>query len=121
VAAAKAASAPAAVAPAVAKPDAKVASADPIGDLAKARLGATAEPFNYFVQVGAFRTAEDAEAQRAKLALSGVEAKVSEREQSGRTVFRVRTGPYDHKDDADRAKEKLEASGLETALIRVAR
>ena len=120
VAAAKPASGPA-VPAVVAKPEAKVASADPLGDLAKSRMGATVEPFNYFVQVGAFRTAEDAEAQRAKLALSGVEAKVSEREQSGRTVFRVRTGPFDHKDDADKAKEKLDAAGLETALIRVAR
>ena len=54
------------------------------------------------MQVGAFRTPEDAEAQRAKLSLMGVEAKVTEREQAGRTVFRVRVGPFDKKDDADR-------------------
>ena len=77
-------------------------SADPLGDLAKAKAGAAggADPFAYFVQVGAFRTAEDAEAQRAKLALMGMDAKVTEREQSGRTVFRVRLGPYDKKEDA---------------------
>jgi cell division protein FtsN len=125
VAAAKpAASAPAAVAVAAAKPEAKpvaAASTDPLGDLAKARLGASVDPFTYFVQVGAYRTPEDAEAQRAKLAMSGIEAKVSEREQSGRTVYRVRTGPYDSKDEADKAKEKLDAAGLETALIRVSR
>ena len=98
------------------------ASADPLGDLAKARSsGATAEPFSYFVQVGAFRTPEDAESQRAKLSLSGVEAKVSEREQSGRTVFRVRVGPFDRKEDADRTKERLDAAGMETALVRVQR
>lgn len=97
-------------------------SADPLGDLAKARSsGATAEPFSYFVQVGAFRTPEDAESQRAKLSLSGVEAKVSEREQSGRTVYRVRVGPFDKKEDADRTKERLEAAGMETALVRVQR
>ena len=40
-------------------------SADPLGDLARARAaGASTEPFVYFVQVGAFRTAEDAESQR---------------------------------------------------------
>ena len=97
-------------------------SADPLGDLAKARSsGTTAEPFAYFVQVGAFRTPEDAESQRAKLSLSGVEAKVSEREQSGRTVYRVRVGPFDKKEDADRTKERLEAAGMETALVRVQR
>jgi len=90
--------------------------------LATARSAATpADPFIYFVQAGAFRTAEDAEAQRAKLSLMGIESKVSEREQSGRDVFRVRVGPFDRKDEADRQKEKLEASGVETALVRVQR
>ena len=73
------------------------------------------------MQVGAYRTTEDAEAQRAKLSLAGVEAKVSEREQSGRTVFRVRVGPIDRREDADRTKEKLEALGMEAVLVRVQR
>ncbi len=97
-------------------------SADPLGDLAKARAGSsTVDPFTYFVQVGAFRTMEDAESQRARLSLGGVQARVSEREQSGRTVYRVRVGPFDTKDEADTSKAKLEASGLETALVRIAR
>lgn len=97
-------------------------SADPLGDLAKARAAnATAEPFVYFVQVGAFRTAEDAESQRVKLSLGGVQAKVSEREQAGRVVFRVRVGPFDKKEDADKAKERMDSSGQEAALVRVQR
>jgi cell division protein FtsN len=105
------------------KPEIKPAvSADPLGDLAKARAGgSTVEPFMYFVQVGAFRNAEDAESQRAKLSLSGVEARVTEREQSGRAVFRVRVGPFDRKEDADKSKERLESNGMDTALVRVAR
>lgn len=118
-----------AAAPAVpAQPPAKAAkpAADPIGDLAKAKLATPAatsgaDPFSYFVQVGAFRTPEDAEQQRAKISLMGLEAKVTEREQSGRTVYRVRLGPFDKKDDADKAKERLDASGIETALVRVQR
>jgi cell division protein FtsN len=121
-----------------AEPAAKTAkpSADPIGDLAKAKQAASpapeapavtgaapagADPFNYFVQVGAFRTPEDAEQQRAKISLMGLQAKVTEREQSGRTVYRVRLGPFDKKDDAEKAKERLDASGVETALVRVQR
>jgi len=97
-------------------------SADPLGDLAQARAGAAvAEPFSYFVQIGAFRTAEDAESQRARLSLGGVQAKVTEREQSGRVVFRVRVGPFGKKEEADQAKERLDAAGYETALVRVAR
>lgn len=98
------------------------AAGDPLGELASARAaGPTADPFLYFVQAGAFRSADDAEAQRAKLSLMGVEARVTEREQSGRQVFRVRVGPFDRKEDADRSKERLEAGGLETALVRVQR
>ena len=97
-------------------------STDPLGELAAARSSSPgADPFLYFVQAGAFRTPEDAEAQRAKLSLMGVEARVTEREQSGRQVFRVRVGPFDKKDDADRNKDKLEAGGVETALVRVQR
>lgn len=107
-----------------AKPDSKAAalSADPLGDLAKARSStAGVDPFSYFVQAGAYRTAEDAEGQRAKLSLGGIEAKVSEREQAGRIVYRVRVGPFDKRDDADRTKDKLESLGMEAALVRVQR
>lgn len=118
-------------------------SSDPLGDLARAKtegkpdnkpavaarpdpsaLGTTAggvDPFSYFIQAGAFRTPEDAEQQRAKLLLMGFQAKVTEREQSGRTVYRVRLGPFDKKDEADKAKEKLDGNAIETALVRVQR
>jgi cell division protein FtsN len=36
-------------------------------------------------------------------------------------VFRVRLGPFDKKEDADRVKERLDGSGVETALVRVQR
>ena len=98
------------------------ASGDPLGDLARAKSSSSgAEPFVYFVQVGAYRNAEDAETQRAKLSLTGVQAKVTEREQSGRAIFRVRVGPFDTKDDAERSKEKLDSAGQDTALVRVQR
>jgi cell division protein FtsN len=78
-----------------------------------------ADPFNYFVQAGAFARPEDAEQQRAKLAIMGYEAKVTEREQSGRTVYRVRIGPFPVKDTAEGAKDKLASAGVESALVRV--
>lgn len=111
-------------------------SDDPLGDLARARSTATAptpaaapataataatDPFDYFVQAGAFRTADDAEAQRARLAMMGLEARVTEREQAGRTVYRVRMGPYRSRDDAERTKSRLDATGADAALVRVQR
>ena len=97
----------------------QTAAAAPVANAALTAPGA--DPFAYFIQAGAFRTPEDAEQQRAKLSLMGFQARVSEREQAGRTVYRVRLGPFNQKDEADRTKEKLESNAVETALVRVQR
>lgn len=101
-------------------------SADPLGDLTRARAMVAApvaalDPFTYYVQVGAYRTDEDAQAQRVKLSLAGFETKVSKREQSGKTVFRVRMGPFQTRDEATKVKESLNANGVETVMVRVQR
>jgi len=36
-------------------------------------------------------------------------------------VHRVRLGPFDSREAAEKAKVKLDASGIETALVRVQR
>ena len=77
--------------------------------------------FTYFVQTGAYSSVEDAEAQRGKLALLGYSARIIEREQSGRTVHRVRLGPFEEKAEADDIKEKVFAAGFEAALVRAPR
>lgn len=74
---------------------------------------------SYFVQAGAFSREEDAEQQRGKLAMMGLTAKVTEREQAGRTVYRVRIGPFDKRDEAVSAKQKLEGGGVDASLIQV--
>lgn len=109
----------------MAKP-AKPTSADPLGDLARSRsesstVSSGSDPFNYFIQAGAYRTPEDAEQQRARLLLLGMQARVTEREQAGRTVYRVRVGPFHNKDDADKVKDRLDNNSIETALVRVQR
>ena len=113
------------------KPEGKTpSSSDPLGDLAnqklkqseaKAAAASGSDGFDYFVQAGAFRTQADADAQRAKLAMLGWEARVSEREQNGRTVFRVRVGPFGKRDDAEQLKGKLDGAGVDSALVRVQR
>ena len=113
--------------------DAKAsASADPLGDFAKARASAapasspaaataTADAFDYFVQVGAFRSQAEADAQRAKVAMLGWEARVSEREQNGRAVFRVRVGPFNKRSDAEQLKDTLDSASVDSNLVRVQR
>ena len=102
---------------------------DPLGDLMKAKAGAPAEPaaaqgadpFSYFVQAGAFKSPEEAQAQKARLAMLGMDATITEREQAGRTVFRVRMGPFGQKAMAEATREQLEVNGVEAALVRVQR
>ena len=79
------------------------------------------DAFVYFVQAGAYSRADDAEQQRAKLAMLGMDARVSEREQSGRTVFRVRLGPFERRDDAESAQSRLAESNVDANLVRVDR
>ena len=99
-------------APTAATPGAPAMPAAPAG---------TAAPTVFFVQAGAYARPEDADAQRAKLALLGLTAKVSEREQSGRTVYRVRLGPFDLRAPAEDAQAKLAGAGIEANLVRVER
>jgi len=109
------------------------AAGDPLGDLVQSRLGqpATAAPAQaaasasegsaYFVQAGAFRNPDDAQAQRARLAMLGIDSAVTEREQAGRTIYRVRVGPFADRALADVTREQLTVNGVDAALVRVDR
>ena len=79
----------------------------------------TPEPFFYFVQAGAFTRSEDAEQQRARLAMIGQGAKITEREQAGRTVYRVRLGPFPARSEADALQVRLQEQGIEAQIVRV--
>lgn len=73
----------------------------------------------FFVQAGAFTRNDDAEQQRARLAMLGQNAKISERDQHGRVVYRVRVGPYTTRAEAEREQARLQASNIESQLVRV--
>lgn len=115
-----------------AAPPRPAVTADPLGELAKAKTGLStpvtppnttdaSDPFDYVVQAGAYRTSADADAQKAKLALMGLDAKVSERDQAGRVVYRVRLGPYNDKNAAERIRAQLESNGIDNTLVRMQR
>lgn len=111
------------VAPAVAPPPAATPQAQPASKPAAAAPAtpASPDPFTYFVQAGAFKSAADADAQKAKLSMMGIESKVSEREQAGRVIYRVRSGPFDDKEQAEKVKARLDGNGMDAALVRVQR
>jgi cell division protein FtsN len=77
------------------------------------------DAFVYFVQAGAFTRSDDAEQQRARLALLGLSAKITEREQAGRTMYRVRMGPFPMRDEADRLQARLLEQAVESQIVRV--
>lgn len=108
-------------APAPTAKPAAAAAAVPASTAAAQSTKPGTDAFVYFVQVGAYARPDDAEQQRARVGLMGLAAKVTEREQSGRTVFRVRLGPFERKSDADAAQERLAGNGIEAALVRVER
>lgn len=72
----------------------------------------------YFLQVGAYKTAADAEQQRARLAFQGFESKVSQRDAGGVTYFRVRIGPFSKFDEMNATRQRLSDAGIDTAVIR---
>ncbi|HEX5311740.1 SPOR domain-containing protein [Aquabacterium sp.] len=114
--------APASVASA-AKPAASAASSsrNPAAILAgePVSTASAADAFSYLVQAGAYGSQAEAEQQRAKLSMMGLEPKVSEREVNGRTMYRVRLGPFPQRDQADEVRSKLSAAGVDSALVRV--
>lgn len=107
-------------APAVARDPAAILSGAPVPTApVPAPPKPAAQAFDYFVQAGAFTRNEDAEQQRAKLAMMGATAKISEREQAGRTVYRVRIGPYPSREEADTQLSRLQEQNVEAQIVRV--
>ena len=119
-AAAAPASAPVAPATSVAPPVATPAR--PAPNPAAILSGApAAQPFVYYVQVGAFTRAEEAEQQRARMAMIGYSTKVTRQSQSGRDVYRVRMGPYETRDEAESTQARLQDANIDARLVRVDR
>jgi cell division protein FtsN len=73
----------------------------------------------YLLQAGAFRTPEDADAMRARLALLGFDARIFPREQDGTTLYRVRLGPYGTLDDVNRIRKTMAENSIDVQLVKI--
>lgn len=73
----------------------------------------------YLLQAGAFQASGQAEELKAKIAMLGLGARVESAQIQGKTVYRVRMGPYGTASDLSDAKQKLAASGLPGMAIKV--
>lgn len=98
------------------KPVTEPAASASTGDTEQAT--APADGARYLLQAGAFEAAAQAEELKARLALLGLSARVEPAAIGGRTVYRVRMGPYSSAGDLAEAKRKLAANGLKPLAIK---
>ena len=90
----------------------------------QAMSDSTPASFPHYVQAAAFPDSSSAEQQVAKLAMIGVKSRVSrvsERTQSGKTVYRVLLGPFQSRAEAARITSSIEANGIHVDGIAVDR
>ncbi|MDX9766292.1 MAG: SPOR domain-containing protein [Ectothiorhodospiraceae bacterium] len=77
------------------------------------------EPGTYYLQAGSFRRFEDADRQKASLALLGIEAGIQKVTINGDTWHRIRVGPYKDLAQLNRVRERLQANQIPTLLMKV--
>ncbi len=78
-----------------------------------------AEEARYLLQAGAFERNADADDLKARIAMAGETARVESAEVNGKTMYRVRLGPYPNARAAEAAKANLAGIGIAAASIKV--
>jgi len=93
-------------------------AAPPAQSAAPAPSAAGEEKWVYYLQAGAYRETSDAEAVRAKLALLGFEASVTDRTTDSGVLHRVRVGPFTQVETMNKVRSKLSENGVDVAVVR---
>ena len=83
-----------------------------------ATVASAGKEARYILQAGAFGASGDAESTKAKIALLGLSARVESAQIGGKTVYRVRMGPYGSASELAEAKQKLSSGGLPAMAIK---
>ena len=99
------------------------APSDTITDLVNSKKSVETTPAPksdaiYFLQVGAFVKRADADAQKANLAIQGIQTQLSEVTADGNTLWRVRVGPYNSPEESNPVRDKLNGIGIKPTLIK---
>ena len=72
----------------------------------------------YSLQTGAYSVMENAESQKINLIIAGFSARINELYKSNRTLYAVRIGHYDSKEDAQKVGAQIKAKlGINTIVI----
>ena len=92
----------------------EMAPKDPIASIAEATQGP-----EYWLQTGAYKNQDEAQRQKAMLAMQGLEALISERELDGAPLWRVRVGPFVGQDAVTQTRARLQSAGIPSTIIRI--
>jgi len=85
---------------------------------AKGKAGSGSEI--YFVQTGSFQNPAEADNQKAKLAILGIDSSVEPATLPDKgTWYRVRIGPYTKLDDINRVRQTLAQNGISASVVKV--
>ncbi len=123
--------APAKIDPEPAKPDASAAkspeisakskpaaaAAKPVTAAPKASSEGVSPERPFAVQIGAFASDKGAKEQLARARKTGLKAYTERIETSKGMRIRVRVGPFKTREEADKAKVRLKAAGIDSAII----
>jgi cell division protein FtsN len=90
---------------------------DEIAERARERDSEAASQGPYLLQVGSFRSGEDADSLRARVTLMGLDATVQSVTVDDVTWHRVRVGPFDSARAADGARRRLLENGFEAMVL----
>ncbi|NGY06457.1 SPOR domain-containing protein [Solimonas terrae] len=75
---------------------------------------------SYIIQVASYRSQNEAEKQKASLALLGVESRIESVTIDGKdTFYRVRIGPDSNWSHVQTTMSRLEASGIQALLVKI--
>lgn len=74
----------------------------------------------YFVQTGSFQNPAEADNQKARLAILGIDSSVQPAALPGRgTWYRVRIGPYTKLDNINRVRQTLAQNGISASVVKL--
>jgi cell division septation protein DedD len=112
----------------IAIPEAEIAPEPPRAPSASREQGeaapgvgaAAAEGARYLLQVGSFRSLEDADRLKARLAFMGLEPSIQTVSIDGaETWHRVRVGPFSGRSEVSEARRRLKENALDSLLLKL--
>lgn len=73
---------------------------------------------SWFLQAGAFRSENDAEAMKARILLMGLPVQVEKADVNGSTLHRVRVGPFKGADEMNTTRVRLGEEKIDSSVVR---